>query len=81
MVDLTTLTSTLAGDYVECHELVISRYDAAGVRRDLASSLRGERCPSLVYELPVGDTNYLRVETSTPAGVAPGNYIISLWPR
>ena len=81
VVDLSTLTSTLAGDYVECHELVISRYDAAGVRRDLASSLRGERCPSLVYELPVGDTNYLRVETSTPAGVAPGNYIISLWPR
>lgn len=80
-VDLSTLTSTLAGDYVKCHELVISRYDAAGVGQELSTSLPGLRCPSLVYELPVGATNYLLVHTATHAAVAPGDYLVNVSPR
>ena len=81
VVDLTTLTSTLAGDYVECHDLAISRHDAVGAGQELSTSLPGQRCPSLVYELPVGATNYLLVHTSTHAAVAPGDYLINLLPR
>jgi hypothetical protein len=81
VVDLSTLTSTLAGDYVECHDLVISRYDSAGVALDIASSVRGQPCPSLEYDLPLGAINYLLVHTSTPSAVAPGDYFINLWPR